>query len=212
MQVSIAYPKANLKERSPEAVRLYGGLLEQLSMLSFMDWYGDAASVRAEQSGHATGTLQAQDISPAVPQLLGLEAFPSEEELKANYDLIIDAVFGFSFLGDVRAPFDTVLERMVGCQVPIASVDIPSGWHVEDGPPLNRAAIWPRLLVSLTAPKQSARHFDQHVEDCLAGAAPKAQCPQHWLGGRFLPPPLAKQYGLQWLPKYPAVQQCVKLL
>jgi NAD(P)H-hydrate epimerase len=40
----------------------------------------------------------------------------------------------------------------------IVSVDIPSGWHVENGP-VGGSSIAPDMLVSLTAPKLAARHF-----------------------------------------------------
>lgn len=55
----------------------------------------------------------------------------------------------------------------------IASVDNPSGWHVEDGPQNLEEAIQPEMLVSLTAPKRGARFF---------------KGPFHYLGGRFVPP------------------------
>lgn len=43
---------------------------------------------------------------------------------------------------------------------PIVSVDIPSGWHVEEGPAATGpAALAPDMLVSLTAPKLAAKHF-----------------------------------------------------
>lgn len=41
----------------------------------------------------------------------------------------------------------------------IVAVDIPSGWHVEQGPGDNPAALAPDMLVSLTAPKLAAQHF-----------------------------------------------------
>ncbi len=54
----------------------------------------------------------------------------------------------------------------------IASVDIPSGWHVENGDE-NGDGLRPDMLVSLTAPKRAARFFEG---------------PFHYLGGRFVPP------------------------
>lgn len=43
---------------------------------------------------------------------------------------------------------------------PIVSVDIPSGWSVEEGPgAAGPSALAPDMLVSLTAPKLAARHF-----------------------------------------------------
>lgn len=43
------------------------------------------------------------------------------------YNLVIDAIFGFSFKGAVREPFGSILDVMKKTTVPIASIDIPSG-------------------------------------------------------------------------------------
>lgn len=43
------------------------------------------------------------------------------------YNLVVDAIFGFSFKGAVREPFGSILEVLNKTTVPIASVDIPSG-------------------------------------------------------------------------------------
>lgn len=47
--------------------------------------------------------------------------------------------------------------------MPIASVDIPSGWHVEMGPPTDSPALAPDMLISLTAPKLCAKQFKGQV-------------------------------------------------
>lgn len=39
----------------------------------------------------------------------------------------MDAIFGFSFKGDVREPFRSVLSVLGELTVPVASIDIPSG-------------------------------------------------------------------------------------
>lgn len=105
------------------------------------------------------------------------------------YELVVDAIFGFSFKGDVREPFHSILSVLSGLTVPIASIDIPSGWDVEKG---NPSGIQPDLLISLTAPKKSATHFTGRY---------------HYLGGRFVPPALEKKYQLN-LPSYPDTE-CV---
>ncbi|XP_069846297.1 NAD(P)H-hydrate epimerase [Dipodomys merriami] len=105
------------------------------------------------------------------------------------YDLVVDAIFGFSFKGDVRDPFHSILNVLSGITVPIASIDIPSGWDVEKG---NSGGIQPDLLISLTAPKKSASQFTGRY---------------HYLGGRFVPPALEKKYQLN-LPPYPDTE-CV---
>lgn len=73
-------------------------------------------------------------------------------------------------------------------------MDIPSGWHVENGK-TDECNFEPSLLISLTAPKLCAKHF-------------KGQ--YHYLGGRFVPPALLAKYQLE-LPVYPGTETCVKL-
>lgn len=87
----------------------------------------------------------------------------------ARSDVVLDAIFGFSFKPPVRAPFDDALQLITDSKLPIVSVDIPSGWDVEKG---NAAGVGldPDVLISLTAPKEGAREFEG----------------RHFLGGRFV--------------------------
>uniref|UniRef100_A0AC34PYG1 NAD(P)H-hydrate epimerase n=1 Tax=Panagrolaimus sp. JU765 TaxID=591449 RepID=A0AC34PYG1_9BILA len=114
-----------------------------------------------------------------------LEAIPRDLE---GFKLVVDAMFGFSFKPPIREPFDDIINVLIAhqSQIPIFSVDIPSGWHVENGPPAD-ASLQPDALISLTAPKQCAKHFQGRV---------------HFLGGRFVPQLLAEKYQLD-LPEYP---------
>ncbi|KAL5521026.1 hypothetical protein ACEPAG_8948 [Sanghuangporus baumii] len=126
-------------------------------------------------------------------------------------DVILDAIFGFSFSPPVRAPFDVVLPLLAKSGKPIVSVDIPSGWDVEKGKiPFSVKKIEgesevkeeettfeglePNVLVSLTAPKLGARDFKG----------------RHFLGGRFVPKTLEQKYELN-LPEYPGYEQIVEL-
>ncbi|KAH8946948.1 hypothetical protein BDL97_11G014100 [Sphagnum fallax] len=133
--------------------------------------------------------------------------FLSADELPSwltdEFDLIVDAMFGFSFHGIPRPPFDSLLHRLVvplgqnpkELGVPaVVSVDIPSGWHVEDGD-TECTGLRPDMLVSLTAPKLCAKKFEG---------------PHHFLGGRFVPPAIANKYSLQ-LPPYPGTSMCVRI-
>lgn len=62
-----------------------------------------------------------------------------ERTLEQGTDVVMDAIFGFSFSGEApRAPFDTVIEQLKATDKPIVSVDIPSGWTVEKGDPEGR--------------------------------------------------------------------------
>ncbi len=53
------------------------------------------------------------------------------------YNLVIDAIFGFSFKGAVREPFGLILDVLKRTTVPIASIDIPSGQFLQKNVSLN---------------------------------------------------------------------------
>ncbi|KAK3713998.1 hypothetical protein QZH41_018779 [Actinostola sp. cb2023] len=133
-----------------------------------------------------------------------LDTLPSSEDITKEYRLVVDAIFGFSFKGDVRAPFDDVLRTFQDVKVPLCSIDVPSGsflyvhlmiddgWDVEKG---NPEGLQPDFLISLTAPKLCAKHFKGRY---------------HYLGGRFVPTALCEKYQLH-LPDYPGTEPCVLL-
>ena len=85
-------------------------------------------------------------------------------------DVILDAIFGFSFKPPIRPPFDEILPILNSIRLPIVSVDIPSGWDVEKGNVLG-VGLRPNVLISLTAPKEGVKDFRG----------------KHFLGGRFVP-------------------------
>jgi len=123
-----------------------------------------------------------------------LDALPnSTREIEDKYQIIVDAIFGYSFKGDIRPPFNGIIEILKAIKIPIASVDIPSGWDVEQGN-INNTGFNPALLVSLGSPKLGVKDFKG----------------LHYLGGRFVPPSLDEKYQLQ-LPQYPGSDVVVKL-
>jgi NAD(P)H-hydrate epimerase len=105
-----------------------------------------------------------------IPTLEPSMSVDSLRDALSSSDIILDAIFGFSFKGPVRAPFDSALPLLTSSRLPIVSVDIPSGWDVEKG---NAAGIGlePDVLISLTAPKEGVKEFRG----------------RHFLGGRFVP-------------------------
>ncbi|XP_039784551.1 pyridoxine/pyridoxamine 5'-phosphate oxidase 1, chloroplastic-like isoform X1 [Panicum virgatum] len=136
---------------------------------------------------------------------LSIPFIPAEDlphDLSREFDIIVDAMFGFSFHGTPRPPFDDLIQRLISLSVignsdkkpAIVSVDIPSGWHVEEGD-VDGGGIKPDMLVSLTAPKLCAKKFTG---------------PHHFLGGRFVPPPILNKYGLK-LPPYPGTSMCARI-
>lgn len=52
---------------------------------------------------------------------------PSTQYINENYNFVVDAIFGFSFKGDVRQPYDAIIDIVKTISIPLASVDIPSG-------------------------------------------------------------------------------------
>ncbi|KAI0822348.1 YjeF N-terminal domain-like protein [Trametes gibbosa] len=111
----------------------------------------------------------------------------------ASSDVVLDAIFGFSFKPPVRAPFDAALPLLTQSGLPIVSVDIPSGWNVEQGD-VDGVGLHPDVLVSLTAPKEGVKSF----------------IGRHFLGGRFVPKTLEEKFELN-LPDYPGFAQIVEL-
>ncbi len=114
-----------------------------------------------------------------------------------NYQLIIDSIFGFSFKpqGGIRPPFNEVIQTVNKTSIPILSVDIPSGWDVDDGF-VEGGLRNPDVLVSLTAPKPVANHISEKT--------------QHYVGGRFIGPKFAKKYGIDQY-DYRGYDQVLKL-
>lgn len=111
-------------------------------------------------------------------------------------DHVVDAIFGFSFTGEVREPFGPVIEALAKSKVPVLSVDAPSSWNIESGPPSQGPGsnFNPSTLISLTAPKPLIKWFKG----------------RHFLGGRFVSPGIAQKYDLD-IPEYPGIEQIVEL-
>ncbi|KAL2148280.1 hypothetical protein VTH82DRAFT_2428 [Thermothelomyces myriococcoides] len=111
-------------------------------------------------------------------------------------DHVIDAVFGFSFSGEVREPFPAVIQAMAESKVPVTSVDAPSSWDIEEGPPKSGVGsnFHPDVLISLTAPKPLVKHFKG----------------RHFIGGRFVSPAIAKKYDFD-VPAYEGIDQIVEV-
>lgn len=104
-----------------------------------------------------------------IPTLEPSATVDSLREALTSSDVILDAIFGFSFKGPIRAPFDSALPLLTSSKLPIVSVDIPSGWDVEEGN-VEGVGLEPNVLVSLTAPKLGVKAFNG----------------RHFLGGRFV--------------------------
>ncbi|KAK7455649.1 hypothetical protein Landi51_02853 [Colletotrichum acutatum] len=103
---------------------------------------------------------------------------------------------GFSFSGEVREPFPAVIKALEETKLPVTSVDAPSSWDIENGPPSSGpgSSFQPEVLVSLTAPKPLVKHFKG----------------RHFIGGRFVSPGIAEKYNLE-IPQYEGIDQVVEV-
>jgi hydroxyethylthiazole kinase-like uncharacterized protein yjeF len=75
-----------------------------------------------------------------------------------NYDIVVDAIFGFSFKGPAKPPFGDLIYQLGRSPIPVISVDLPSGWHVEQGD-IHETHFTPAAVISLTAPKKCVETY-----------------------------------------------------
>jgi NAD(P)H-hydrate epimerase len=111
-------------------------------------------------------------------------------------NLLVDAIFGFSFGGPLRDPFGDIVSQIESSSVSVLSVDAPSSWDIQSGPPKEGpgAKFMPGALISLSAPKPCVAFYRG----------------RHFVGGRFLTRALADRYGLD-LPDYQGVDQVLEV-
>mmetsp|Transcript_3954 Transcript_3954/g.3371 ORF Transcript_3954/g.3371 Transcript_3954/m.3371 type:complete len:110 (+) Transcript_3954:475-804(+) len=106
--------------------------------------------------------------------------------------MIVDSLFGYSFKGPIRQPYETILKKLKDVKKPIFAVDIPSGWELAEGNVYD--VVTPKYTISLTLPKICMKEYKGI----------------HYLGGRFIPPKWIEER--KWdVPKYPGTQQYVEL-
>uniref|UniRef100_A0A7S1PH22 NAD(P)H-hydrate epimerase n=1 Tax=Percolomonas cosmopolitus TaxID=63605 RepID=A0A7S1PH22_9EUKA len=120
-----------------------------------------------------------------IPLIEGGAEAVSDEKLR-KYDLVLDGIFGFSFEGDIRDPYASIIDKVKKSNIPVFSIDVPSGWNVDEGNDTGKG-FEAQALISLTAPKMCAKSFKG----------------MHYLGGRFVPPSLAREFDLD-LPEFEA--------
>lgn len=78
------------------------------------------------KSGIPITIIQKEEIHKIIPFL-------------SKADLIVDALFGTGLQGQIRAPFDTIIQLINESNKMILSIDIPSGLDCDTGEPLGIA-------------------------------------------------------------------------
>ena len=112
-----------------------------------------------------------------------MATLPNNDSI-SNYKLVIDSIFGFSFTGPVRSPYNELISFLSKTNLPVLSVDIPSGWDVDQGDIYN-TKFKPSALISLTLPKLCTKFYDG----------------MHYIGGRFISSKTAQQFNIK-MPNY----------
>ncbi|QLG74236.1 hypothetical protein HG535_0G01200 [Zygotorulaspora mrakii] len=133
---------------------------------------------------------------PVLPEDIGPDKWLDYAKPESTL-CIVDAIFGFSFKPPMREPFESIIDQLYELQnkIPVVSVDVPSGWDVDEGP-LSDMSLNPAMLVSLTVPKPASTHLK-----------PSAS---HYVGGRFIPPEFAKKFKFDTF-EYKSTDQVLKL-
>ncbi len=147
----------------------------------------------------------------------------------STFSLAVDALFGFSFKGSPRAPYGAIIESLNKFSGIIVSVDVPSGWDVENGPSPHASLPSPSLLGSANRTKNRPdlppqpeiktviKNTPLRCPDMLVSLSVPKLCARfftgryHMLGGRFIPPAVANKYKLK-LPKFAGSKQVVEII
>ena len=100
------------------------------------------------------------------------------EKIEEN-DIIVDGIFGFSYTPPLRPELRPLFSALSSTKVPIFSIDVPSGWHVDD--PNTEKLFSPKANVSLTGVKPCMKGFEG----------------EHYLSTFFVPSEVYKEAGAE---------------
>ncbi|KAE8294339.1 YjeF N-terminal domain-containing protein 3 [Larimichthys crocea] len=193
--ITKAYPLSSLAKKQPTVLVICGpdqngsiGLVCARHLRMFEYEPTIYHPKRSSQSLHQDFTVQCEKMD--IPFLSYL---PTEVQLINDaYNLVIDAMLGpEADCANIKEPYSGILVTLKQIKTPIVSVDVPSGWDVEE---TSQDGINPEVLISLTAPKKCAVSFSG----------------KHFLAGRFLPYDIQKKYELN-LPDYPGTDCLIEL-
>lgn len=98
-----------------------------------------------------------------IKELQNLQDVEAAEKDLQGSTVIVDAIFGTGLRGEVREPIRTLIRKINGTNVPVVSVDIPSGLDCDEGTELG-AAVEAAKTVTFVAPK--AGFFQERGRAC----------------------------------------------
>ena len=104
---------------------------------------------REEVSGDAKTNLEkAEKLNLPITEVLKKEKIPS----KIEADLIVDALFGTGFSGEITGFMKDIIEKINSSGIRVISVDVPSGLHADTGQ-FTGACIKAERTVTMALPK-----------------------------------------------------------
>lgn len=92
-------------------------------------------------------------INLATLEKMGVRVNGISLPLKIDADLIIDAIFGIGLKGEVKEPVRSIIKDLNKKNIPIISIDVPSGLDADTGQVLGEA-IKARKTVTMQFPKK----------------------------------------------------------
>jgi len=141
-------------------------------------------------------------IREDLPEAFTNNRMPPDHLHSRHCAAVVDAMLDLTTYSEplLQEPYVTMLQTLTqfhkttrtnSKKTTVLAVDVPFGWHVDQGDAWG-TNYQPDVLLSLLAPKPCARQFTGRR--------------QHWMGGRWVSPSLAQKYGIR-IPPYPGTQQ-----
>ncbi len=94
------------------------------------------------------------------------------------YTCILDGIFGYSFKGPLKPELQPLFESLKNTEIPIFSIDVPSGWDIDDGNIYD--TFWPAANISLGSIKPLMKGYNG----------------VHYFSDHFMPRKLLSQFGV----------------
>lgn len=88
-----------------------------------------------------------------VLEVVGTEDVVAVQDLVPQADLLIDALLGTGFTGELRGLYKDLCQVLNGAECPVLAVDIPTGLNADTGE-CDHDAVWAKATVTMALPKQ----------------------------------------------------------
>ncbi len=111
-------------------------------------------------SPHRVNAVVDANLHPLQKNALKHGVVEFSDTLSGEYDLIIDALFGFSLKGNPRLPEAKIIEQINCTTTPILAVDVPSGLDIHNGS-IGKPCIKADYTIALGMLKKG---FEEHLD------------------------------------------------